>query len=168
MDKRISLAVAQATDLADPSPQLERGIALGFADGADGAAELADVFAAFERVERAYPWHSWWGVADDAGMVAGLCGFKHSPDRDGRVEIAYFTFPEVEGNGVATGMARQLIEVARANGAREVIAHTLPEENASTRVLDANGFAFGGAVIDPEDGPVWSWRRSLAAPPVAK
>jgi hypothetical protein len=42
---------------------------------------------------------------------------------------------------------------------RTVIAHTLPEENASTRALRGNGFAHAGEVIDPEDGRVWRWER---------
>src|SRR6266702_2366495 len=42
---------------------------------------------------------------------------------------------------------------------RLVRAHTLPEENASTRVLLKCGFRHLGTVVDPEDGPVWRWER---------
>lgn len=38
---------------------------------------------------------------------------------------------------------------------RQIIAHTLPETNASTRVLKKVGMHFVGEVLDPEDGRVW-------------
>ena len=38
-----------------------------------------------------------------------------------------------------------------------IIAHTLPEKSASTRVLEKNGRRFTGEVLDPEDGRVWRW-----------
>jgi RimJ/RimL family protein N-acetyltransferase len=40
-----------------------------------------------------------------------------------------------------------------------VIAHTLPEENASNRALRRNGFRLAGEVEDPEDGRVWRWEK---------
>jgi RimJ/RimL family protein N-acetyltransferase len=40
---------------------------------------------------------------------------------------------------------------------RIVRAHTLPQANASTRVLEKCGFAHAGAIDDPEDGWVWRW-----------
>ena len=42
---------------------------------------------------------------------------------------------------------------------RVVRAHTLPQANASTRVLGKCGFTFTGPVEDPEDGLVWRWER---------
>jgi [ribosomal protein S5]-alanine N-acetyltransferase len=56
-----------------------------------------------------------------------------------------------------------LVEFAAADqGVRIVRAHTLPERNASTRVLEKCGFEFTGEVVDPEDGPVWRWERPPA------
>jgi RimJ/RimL family protein N-acetyltransferase len=69
------------------------------------------------------------------------------------------TFPSFERRGHATAMAARLVEIARAAGAAMVIAHTLPQENASNRALRRNGFIFAGAVQDPEDGEVWRWER---------
>jgi RimJ/RimL family protein N-acetyltransferase len=40
---------------------------------------------------------------------------------------------------------------------RLVRAHTLPESNASTRVLTNCGFRKTAEVVDPDDGPVWRW-----------
>jgi RimJ/RimL family protein N-acetyltransferase len=89
--------------------------------------------------------------------VVGTCAFKSRPV-DGRAEIAYFTLPAFEGQGVATGMARLLIQIAlQAEPGVQVIARTLPEPNASNHLLGKLGFQFAGAVQDPEDGTVWEW-----------
>jgi RimJ/RimL family protein N-acetyltransferase len=61
-------------------------------------------------------------------------------------------------------MARKLVELARRSAAvRRVIAHTLPETNASTRVLEKVGMTFVGEVMDPEDGRVWRWQVQTGA-----
>ena len=88
------------------------------------------------------------------------------PTEDGTVEIAYFTYPEFEGQGCATGMAKKLVELAIGSAAiRRVIAHTLPEKNASTRVLEKVGMSLLGEVMDPEDGRVWRWQMQPGALP---
>ena len=72
--------------------------------------------------------------------------------------MAYFTFPSHEGRGYATAMSRQLRNLAAAEGSVcTVRAHTLPERNASGRILTKLGFRNVGEVLDPEDGPVWRW-----------
>jgi hypothetical protein len=61
---------------------------------------------------------------------------------------------------VASAMAAGLVERARsAVGVRRLRAYTLPEKNASTRVLEKIGFRWLGDAIHPEDGPVWRWER---------
>lgn len=109
------------------------------------------------RAPRPEPWGSW--LALDAGTPVGLCAFKAAPDAAGTVELAYMTFPAFEGRGHATAMAAALVRLAFAAGAPLVIAHTLPQENASTRALLRNGFVFAGEAIDPEDGLVWRWEK---------
>jgi RimJ/RimL family protein N-acetyltransferase len=103
------------------------------------------------------PWVAY--LATEDGACVGTCAFKRAPC-DGRVEIAYYTFPAHEGKGIATRMARALIDIAaRANGDLVVAAQTLPAESASTAILRKLGFANVGTVEHPEDGPVWEWRR---------
>jgi RimJ/RimL family protein N-acetyltransferase len=102
------------------------------------------------------PWGSY--LASLEGEMVGSCAFKSAPDASGAVEIAYFTFPKFEGQGVARAMVRALVELAFDAGARLVFARTLPEPNASNHVLEGQGFEFAGTVEDPEDGPVWEWR----------
>ena len=93
--------------------------------------------------------------------TVGTCAFKAAPDDEGIVEIAYMTFPAFEGRGHATAMAGKLVEVAQSGGATMVIAHTLVEENASSRALHRNHFFHAGEVVDPEDGLVWRWEKAL-------
>jgi len=101
------------------------------------------------------PWIGY--LAEEDSQVVGMCGFK-SPPQDGRVEIAYGATPGNEGRGIATQMARQLVQVVRdAEKDITVVAQTLPEEGASTAILRKLGFVLTGTVNDPEDGDVWEW-----------
>jgi RimJ/RimL family protein N-acetyltransferase len=95
-------------------------------------------------------------VEGESQQLAGTCSFK-GPPVDGAVEIAYYTFAGFEGRGIATAMARFLIEQAAAMpGVSKVIAHTLPEASASARILEKVGMCLAGTV--EEDGePVWRW-----------
>ena len=102
------------------------------------------------------PWIGY--LADRDGDVVGACAFK-APPENGSVEIAYMSFPEFEGRGIATEMARQLVEIARqAQPGLTVTAQTLPQENASTAILRRQGFTLEGEIEHPEDGRLWQWR----------
>lgn len=107
------------------------------------------------------PWiHGFKLVHRESESVVGSCGFKGPPDADGMVETAYGVNPENEGKGYATEAARALVNYAFTQAqVRLVRAHTLPQSNASTRVLIKCGFRRVGEVIDPEDGPVWRWEQ---------
>ena len=107
------------------------------------------------------PWiHGFLVVLRDGDSVVGRCGFKGPPDKDGMVEIAYGIAPEHQGKGYATEAAAGLASYAFSHSqVRVVRAHTLPEPNASTRVLTKCGFRRVGEVIDPEDGLVWRWEK---------
>jgi ribosomal-protein-alanine N-acetyltransferase len=99
----------------------------------------------------------------ESQQMVGTCSFKGRP-LEGVVEIAYYTLPGYEGRGIATEMAKFLLD--RAAGMPEVdtvVAHTLPEPNASTRVLEKIGMSFAGD--GTEDGePVWRWEKPIASP----
>jgi [ribosomal protein S5]-alanine N-acetyltransferase len=101
------------------------------------------------------PWVAYLVV--DKERCVGTCAFKGAP-HENRVEIAYFTFPEYEGQGFATQMAEALVGIARAQIPEiTVTAQTLREENASTRILARLGFKRVGTVEDDEAGLVWEW-----------
>ena len=109
------------------------------------------------------PWM--WGfavVVEHDNLVVGTAGFKGPPADDGAVEIAYGIVPEFEGRGYATEVAGQLVSFALRDPCVHMIrAHTLPADNASTRVLTKNGFVHVGQVTDPDDGEVWRWERPI-------
>jgi RimJ/RimL family protein N-acetyltransferase len=102
------------------------------------------------------PWIGYLAITD--GVCIGTCAFKHAP-QDGRVELAYFTFPGYEGRGLATRMCRELVALASSVEPGVIIAaQTLPQHNASTRVLEKAGFRLYSELDHPEDGRVWEWR----------
>lgn len=121
--------------------------------------------AQLREAKAADPWVHGFAVIDRASsLVIGNAGFKGPPDDVGMVEISYGIAPMFQGKGCATEAARQLIALARRDPrVRLLRAHTLPENNASTRVLTKNSFAKIGEVIDPEDGLVWRWERTSTA-----
>ena len=76
------------------------------------------------------------------------------------VEIAYAVDAGHRGKGYATEAAAALGSFAFASGQVQIArAHTLPEPNASTRVLAKCRFQRVGEVTDPEDGLVWRWEK---------
>jgi len=136
---------------------------------ADGLRELVvsdDVspawLAALRDSREPDPWrHGFFVVHRESRAVIGMAGFKGPPDATGMVEIAYGIAPSFEGQGYATEAAAALIAFAVGSGdVRLLRAHTLPEANRSTRVLEKCGFRRTAAVVDPDDGPVWRWERA--------
>lgn len=116
------------------------------------------------RVAGRAPWHGYVAVELEGNRLVGVCCFKGNPTESGEVEIAYGTVPSFEGNGYATQMAAALRDIAfRSTAVSRVIAHTLPESNASARVLQKSGLKFMGEVVDPEDGRVWRWELARPA-----
>jgi RimJ/RimL family protein N-acetyltransferase len=144
---------------ADDLEALAETLAPGFGGETDEAkALLAQTFDLLTRDPRPEPWGSYLAVEGEDAI--GLCAFKAAPNAQGEVEIAYITFPAFERRGHATAMAGALTRIAFEARAPMAIAHTLPEENASTRALRRNGFRHAGEVMDPEDGLVWRWERA--------
>jgi ribosomal-protein-alanine N-acetyltransferase len=133
---------------------------------AEKAQLSADWLARVHASTSADPWtHGFFIVHRETGTTIGRCGFKGPPEADGVVEIAYGVEPDQQGKGYATEAAEALVNYAFASGSVRVVrAHTLPDPNASTRVLTKCGFRRVGEVIDPEDGLVWRWERSNEAP----
>jgi [ribosomal protein S5]-alanine N-acetyltransferase len=104
-----------------------------------------------------------WGtrlfVLAEPRTLVGLGGFK-GPPRDGAVELGYAIAPGYEGRGLATAAVHALLAEAFADAqVRAVVAHTLPERNASVRVLEKAGFTLEGEVPDEGVGTAWRHRR---------
>lgn len=121
-------------------------------------AEVSPEWLARMRNSPPTPWTHGFSVVERASRATvGGCAFKGPPDADGVVEIAYGIEPEYRGQGYAKEVAAALAEFAMSAGARRVIAHTKPQNNASAHVLEHSGFLCLGEVMDPEDGLVWQW-----------
>ena len=157
------------TLIEEPGAFAER-FGLPLADGVAGLLGSGEVSPAWRDALRSAtapdPWtHGFAIVERGSGAMVGFASFKGPPDPEGAVEIAYGVTPAVEGRGYATEAATALVAFANADPrVRLVRAHTLPRAGASPRVLEKNGFAFVGEVVDPEDGPVWRWERAPAPP----
>ena len=107
-------------------------------------------------------WWTWLPVLKSADQVIGTCGYKGLPDEDGYVEIGYEIAPTFRNQGLGAECARGLVDrLQDLHVITGVKAHTLAEENASVAILRKLGFSFKGEVIDPDDGPIWSWVRAL-------
>jgi RimJ/RimL family protein N-acetyltransferase len=61
------------------------------------------------------PWVGY--LATMSGVPVGLGAFKGSPSAN-KVEVAYFTFPEKEGQGLGTQICGALVEIARSKDPR--------------------------------------------------
>lgn len=118
-----------------------------------------DWLARLRTSSSADPWTLGFSLVHRAtGTPVGSCGFKGPPGADGVVELAYGVDPDHQGKGYATEAANALVSHEfGSDRVRVVRAHTLPEANASTRVLTKCGFHRIGEVIDPDDGLVWRW-----------
>ncbi len=105
------------------------------------------------------PWiHGFTVILNDGNQAIGFGGFKGPPSELGEVELAYGIDDAFQNRGFATEMARALTEYALTQpSVRKVIAHTLPTNGPSQRVLTKCGFQNTGPHHDPDDGLVWRW-----------
>lgn len=96
---------------------------------------------------------------DHGGALVGNGGWKGAPV-DGVAELGYAVAPACRNRGIASGAVAVLLAQASAAGLHTVMAHTLRETSASTRVLERAGFRHIGD--EHEDGmPVWRWERPV-------
>lgn len=101
------------------------------------------------------PWVGYFVIRQD--KIVGSCGFVGRP-KDGKVEVAYWTFKEFEGQGIASFACKELVSIAyRTDPSLTVTAKTLPEHNASTKILENNNFIFTEIVQDDKIGDAWFW-----------
>ena len=105
------------------------------------------------------PWVGYVLIRDD--VIVGTCGFTGTP-KNNTVEIAYWTFETHEGQGVASFACGELVKIARQEiSDLTIIAHTAPEHNASTHILEKNGFIKTGIERDDEIGEAWKWQLAM-------
>jgi ribosomal-protein-alanine N-acetyltransferase len=133
---------------------LGHDIVPGWATFTDALARTRDALAAGPPDT---PWGPRLFVSGDPPELVGWGGFK-GPPRDGVVELGYEIAESRRGRGLATAAVRAMVDEALADGGvRGVVAHTLPERNASNRVLEKAGFRFDAQVAAGRT----VWRYSL-------
>ena len=124
-----------------------------------------EFLASLRMLSDADPWRIGFAVVHrELRLVIGSSGYKGPPDSEGVVEIAYGIVPHFERRGFATQVAAALTAHAFSfDEVKMVLAHTLPETNASNSVLKKCGFEFVGEVTDPVDGLIWRWQKRAAS-----
>ena len=128
----------------------------------DNLFESADCQTLLQMYEDYYPkigfnlpWVAYLVVRQN--QVVGSCSFTGQPN-EGKVEIAYWTFKEFEGQGIASFACKELIKISQSADPKVTItAKTAPEHNASTRILENNKFIFTSIIQDEEIGDAWLW-----------
>lgn len=104
------------------------------------------------------PWVGYFVVRQN--QIVGSCGFTGQP-QNGNVEIAYWTFKEFEGQGIASFACKELVNITyQTNPSITITAKTAPEHNASTKILENNNFTFTKIVQDDEIGDAWLWTHA--------
>ena len=103
-------------------------------------------------------WWTYLPVLKSEKVLVGSCGYKGPPDKDGMVEIGYEIALSYRNQGLATELAKGLIDFAFQHPeVKAVKAHTLAEVNASGSVLKKCGMQKIAELYDPDDGEVWQW-----------
>lgn len=109
----------------------------------------------YTKIGYNFPWIGYFVVKQD--KIVGSCGFVGQP-KDKKVELAYWTFKEFEGQGIASFACKELVAIAKQTDLIVTItAKTAPEKNASTKILENNNFVFTEIVQDDEIGNAWLW-----------
>ena len=91
-----------------------------------------------------------WALREKpGGSFAGRGGLRHVVVGGHReIELAYAFMPEHWGRGLATEIARRMLDLARDTlRIEEVVAFTLPENRASQRVLSKVGMHYERDVV---------------------
>lgn len=106
-----------------------------------------------------FPWVAYLILREN--QVVGSCSFTGKP-KNGKVEIAYWTFKKFEGQGISSFACNELISIAKKENPNiTVTAKTEPKNNASTKILKKNGFVYTKVVQDEEIGDAWLWTLKI-------
>ena len=134
---------------------LGHGVVAGWATFTEALPPTRDALATAGSDPR---WGTRLFVAGEPPALVGWGGFK-GPPREGLVEIGYEIAASRRERGLATAAVRAMLAEAFADErVAAVVAHTLPEHNASTRVLEKTGFRLEGEATEGDESV---WRFSL-------
>ena len=103
-------------------------------------------------------WWTYFPIHKQDNKLIGCGGYQGKPTNDGTVEIGYEIRADYRNRGLATEMTLGLVENAfRYERVKSILAHTLGQENPSTKVLTKCGFEKIEEINDPEEGVIWKW-----------
>ena len=105
-------------------------------------------------------WHAVWNMQlnDGTNRSVGDLSFK-GLDSNGLVEIGYGIKKEYEGRGYMTEAVAAMVGWAREQiGVNYIEAETEPDNKASQRVLEKNGFHLNGIMGD--EGPRYIFQKA--------
>jgi RimJ/RimL family protein N-acetyltransferase len=128
-----------------------------FPDGEETLGWLTLRRAQVERDPRWAPWSLRAIVLRDIGEMVGYANFHGPPGVNdtatpGAAEVGYTVFPAHRNAGIATEVARAMIDWARArHGVRHFISGVAPDNLPSRRVNEKLGFVPTGQVLDGEE-----------------
>jgi len=78
-------------------------------------------------------------VMHPAGQELIVAGARYIVVRPGVAELACTVVDEFQGQGIASALLRQLVQLARTAGVTELVAEVMPENTAMLRVLERSG-----------------------------
>jgi RimJ/RimL family protein N-acetyltransferase len=117
--------------------------------------------------EREQGWWTYFPIHKTDNTLIGSGGYKGKPTEQGIVEIGYEISPDYRNKGLATEMTRALIDNAFSlKQVTAIMAHTLGQVNASTRILTKCGFEKTEEINDPDDGMIWKWELKRLKDPL--
>lgn len=101
-------------------------------------------------------------VVKESTAILGGCEFKGAPI-NGSVEIGYRVAKSARGRGIASAAVVQLLQLAASTGeVHQVVAHILPDNVASSKVVARLGFSKGHSFVDADDELVVQWAYPVA------
>ncbi|WP_375562206.1 GNAT family N-acetyltransferase [Bernardetia sp. OM2101] len=116
---------------------------------------------ALDKIKSSKEEMGWWNffvVHKSDNKLIGNCGYSGQSTEEGIVEIGYEIKSEYRNKGLATELAKILIDNAFSfEKVKSIQAHTLGQENASTKVLSKSGFQKIDELEDEEEGIIWEW-----------
>jgi RimJ/RimL family protein N-acetyltransferase len=123
---------------------------------AQGVAQSSLEFMRTFSLETPSHWFGHFAIEAESQEMVGVCTLKGPPD-GGTVEMAYYTFPGFEERGIATAMARFVLERARVlPGVKVVMARTPPGFDGAARVAEKIGMRFVDEEVE-EESVMWRW-----------
>lgn len=103
-------------------------------------------------------WWTYFPIHKQDKKLIGSGGYKGKPSKEGVVELGYKIAQAYRNRGLATQMTKGLIQNAFNNReVNSIIAHTLGEDNASTKVLQKCGFNKVEEINDSDEVFIWKW-----------